>query len=250
MFTEALEYKQDETICKGFLAYDETSPAKRPAILVAHAWKGQDAFARQKAEALAHLGYIGLAIDMYGEGRTAHTDEQALELMKPLFINRKLLRKRVLAAFDAIKTHSLVDHQAIGAIGFCFGGLTVIELLKSGAPVKSVASFHGVLGSVLGDMQARVEPLSKDIKGSILLLHGNDDPLVSQEDIRSLQKELSQAGIDWEMNIYGHAAHAFTNPGAQDPVHGMVFEPKANKRSWLAMRNFFDEIFNKKKNSL
>ena len=243
MHHETIDYLCGETELKGYLAYDESSEAKRPAVIVAHAWKGQDDFARQKAEALAQLGYVGFAADVYGNGIEVETNEEAWALMLPLFLDRELLRERINAAFTTLQNHPKVDPASIGAIGFCFGGLTVIELLRSGADVSGVVSFHGVLGDTLNDQKANLAPNADQITGSLLILHGNDDPLVSHKDILSIQREFTNANVDWQMNIYGHSKHAFTNPEARDEKMGLVFNPVANMRSWLAMYNFFEEIF-------
>lgn len=243
MQQETIEYICGDTLLKGFLAYDPTLNIKRPAVIVAHAWKGQDDFARNKAIALAEIGYVGFAADVYGNGISVHTDDEAQALMLPLFLNRQLLRDRINAAFDLVKEFPIVDPSQIGAIGFCFGGLTVIELLRSGADVRGVVSFHGVLGNTVANQRATCPPNAEKMDSSILILHGNDDPLVTPEDIRSLQKELTEAGVDWQMNIYGHAVHAFTNPELQDVKTGLAFDIKANYRSWIAMSTFFDEIF-------
>lgn len=243
MILENIDYKCNGTTLKGCLVYKGEATAKRPAVIVAHAWRGQDEFARQKARDLAELGYVGFAADLYGDGVCVTSDEEALKLMLPFFLDRSLLRERITAAFDAIKNHPLVDPAAIGAIGFCFGGLTVIELLRSGVDVCGVVSFHGLLGDTLRENVATLAPLAKKIEGSLLILHGHDDPLVSPEDIRNIQEEFTRAHVDWQMNIYGHAVHAFTNPEAADIKNGFAFEGNANRRSWLAMSNFFEEIF-------
>ena len=147
------------------------------------------------------------------------------------------MQKRIIASYETLIKQPGVDKSRIGAIGFCFGGLTVIELLRSGTPVKSVVSFHGVLGNA----GAKTVPIATNIKGSILILHGYDDPLESTSDVLNTQKEFNEAGIDWQMDIYGHTSHAFTNPQSHDIVKGLIYNEKANKRSWIAMKNFFEE---------
>ena len=243
MKKEYVDYKCGDTLCKGYFAFDPSSKTKRPAILIAHAWMGQDDFAREKAAYLTELGYVGFAADIFGEGKTANNPKDAAALMMPFFLNRKLLQERVNAAFETVKAHPLVDSERIGAIGFCFGGLTAIELLRSGAPVKGVVSFHGVLGNAMGDKKANTLPIAKNISGSLLILHGHDDPLVTLDDIVNIQTEFTTAGVDWQMHIYGHAVHAFTNPMLKDPKTGLAYNAKANERSWQSMRNFFEEIF-------
>jgi dienelactone hydrolase len=238
-----VEYQCNGTTCKGFLVHNEIVREPRPGIIIAHAWKGQDDFARDKAEELARLGFVAFVADIYGEGQTADNDEEAGALMMPFFLDRQLLRDRMQAAYETLKKQELVDKKNIGAIGFCFGGLSVIELLRSGENVKGVVSFHGVLGNQMGDAIATTAPNADKLKGSLLLLHGNDDPLVSDADIKNIQQEFTDAKVDWEMNVYGHAAHAFTNPELKDPSTGTVFNETANDRSWIAMKNFFNEIF-------
>jgi len=227
---------------KGYLAKPKSPSKKLPAVLVAHAWRGQDDFARQKADELAQLGYVGMALDLYGNGTTAKDNEEALQLMLPLFLDRKLLRERINAGLEVLKKQDDVNEQAIGAIGFCFGGLSVIELLRSGADIRGAVSFHGLLGNTLDKYKAASIPNEK-IKGSLLILHGYRDPLVSQSDIQGIQDELTKANVDWQMNIYGQAFHAFTNPHADDQAGGMIYHPQTAKRAWLAMTNFFNEIF-------
>lgn len=237
MKEEIIAYKAGNVNCEGYIVYDEKIKTPHPTVLVAHAWRGQDDFARAKAKQLANLGYVGFAIDMFGHKKNAANDSEAERLIAPLYLDRTLLQNRVVDAFNFISKHPLVDKSRIGAIGFCFGGLTVIELLRSGAPVKSVVSFHGVLGS----SGAKTVPISNNIKGSLLILHGYEDPLVSKEDVVHLQNELNEAGVDWEMNIYGHTAHAFTNPIAKDPAKGFVYNERTANRAWSAMNDFFEE---------
>jgi dienelactone hydrolase len=242
MQEEIIHYKQGKDTFQGYLVYDPEIKTPRPAILVAHAWRGQDDFAKSKAIELAKQGYLAFVADVYGNGVHVKTNEEAQALMLPLFIHRKLLRDRICAAYETVAKHKLVDPHKIGAIGFCFGGLTVIELLRSGVNLRGVVSFHGLLGDTLGENKAIIAPISNDIKGAILILHGHDDPLVSSTDIKAIQKELTDAKVDWQMHIYGHAVHAFTNPEALDVSSGMAYNAKANRRSWQTMRDFFKEI--------
>jgi dienelactone hydrolase len=243
MKTEVIHYQSDDISFKGYLATPDNIQGTLPAILVAHAWRGQDDFARQKAEELAALGYIGFAVDMYGNGTVAKDNEEALQLMLPLFLDREFLRQRIHIGLDALKQQAHVNQEAIGAIGFCFGGLTIIELLRSGANIRGAVSFHGVLGSTIDKYKAKIAPNSDKIKGSLLILHGFLDPLVSHADIVDIQNEMAKAGVDWQMNIYGKALHAFTNPQANESNIGLVYNQQAAKRAWLDMTNFFNEIF-------
>lgn len=243
MKRETESYEVEGKTFKGYWAFPAGEEQKRPAILIAHAWMGQDQFAHHKAEALAELGYIGFAADVYGDGQTTSEAEEAQKLMLPLFEDRALLQKRIRGAYDTVKKHPAVDPDNIGGIGFCFGGMTIIELLRSGADVKGVVSFHGVLGTKMGSLQAKTVPIAKGIKGSLLALHGNDDPLVSQQDIQNFEKEFTDAKVDWQLNIYGHTSHAFTNPEAHDVEHGLIYNARTSDRAWWAMIHFFSERF-------
>ena len=242
MITEIIQYQYDGVSFKGYLARPNNTKAKLPAVLVAHTWRGQDDFSRQKAEAIAELGYVGFALDLYGNATTASDDKEALQLMLPLFLNRQLLQNRMKAGLEILQSLPFVYQETIGAIGFCFGGLSVIELLRSGAPIKGVASFHGILGNTLDKYKAAPAPFAP-MMGNLLILHGEKDPHVSQSDIVSIQDEMTKANVDWQMNIYGQTYHAFTNPQADDQKSGMIYNPRTTERAWLAMTNFFTEIF-------
>jgi dienelactone hydrolase len=243
MLTETISYLCDGVTLKGYLAYTGDAHAKRPAVIIAPTWKGLDEFCRQKAQDLAAMGYIAFAADLFGDGVNASNDDEAFKLITPLFTDRSKVRERIVAAYEVISQHPMVDQAAIGAIGFCFGGMTVIELLRSGVDLAGVVSFHGVLGDTLGPLKAKLAPNAEDIQGSLLILHGYKDPLVKPEDVANIQQEFSRAGVDWQMNIYGDAVHAFTNPLAKNEDGGMLYDPKAAMRSWQAMSNFFEEIF-------
>lgn len=243
MLTETIHYQHDGIDFKAYIARPDNNSGKRPAVLVAHAWRGQNDFAKQKAEALAEIGYVGIAIDLYGNGTTAKDDDEAFHLMLPLFLDRQLLRDRIAAALEMTKKFTYIDQESIGAIGFCFGGLAVIELLRSGATIKGAVSFHGLLGDKIDKYNATLAPISKKIHASLLILHGYKDPMTSQSDILAFQEEMTALDVDWQMNIYGRALHAFTNPQAHNEAGGMVYNRQAAERSWKAMTNFFKEIF-------
>jgi dienelactone hydrolase len=244
MAHKEINYQVGSDEFKGYLAYPENISGKKlPGILVAPTWLGRNEFACQKARDLAQLGYAAFAVDLYGNGKVAKDSEEASGLTQPLFIQRALLQSRIIAAFECLKALPDVDPAQIGGIGFCFGGLTIIELLRSGTDVKGIVSFHGVLGNHLGDAVAQPVPIASSIKGSALILHGYHDPLVSNEDIINLQKELSDAKVDWQFNTYGLAGHSFTNQDQKNKESGLYFEPKANARSWEAMKAFFKEVF-------
>lgn len=240
--TEIVSYALGEKTFKGFLA-TPTTDNKVPGVLVMHAWRGLDEFARKKAIALAELGYVAMAADLYGDGITAETDEEAANLMLPLFLDRELLQAFLKKAYEVLCNKPFVDKNKVAAIGFCFGGLAAIELFRSELSLRGAVSFHAILGNKIGTNKAKTTPLAKGIKGKLLVLHGHDDPLVSANEISDFQKELTNAKVDWQMVVYGNTSHAFTNPEAHDYANGLIFNAEANKRSWLSMRHFFEEIF-------
>lgn len=243
MKTEEVSYTCGDVTFKGYIAWQESGQRTIPGILIAHAWRGHDDFVRQKARNLAKLGYVAFAADVYGEGIQANTNEEAAALMMPLFLDRKLLLERIGCGLNELRKHPSVDPQKIGGIGFCFGGLTIIELYRSGAELSGAVSFHGVLGNTLGEKKAKTMPISSSIKGSLLILHGHDDPLVSSQDLTDIQDELTRAKVDWQLHIYGQTMHAFTNPEAHEQKQGLVYNLKADHRSWQSMKMFFEEIF-------
>lgn len=237
-----ITYKAYDIESTGYIAYPEKKQEKHPGIVIAHAWKGVDEFVQKKALALAELGYVAITADVYG-GVHANSDDEAFALMSPLFVDRALLQKRIVSAYEFLKELPGVDNERIGAIGFCFGGLTVLELLRSGCPVKGIVSFHGVLGTNMKDLAAKTTP-SKLLSGkSALFLHGDLDPLVSEADIQTLKKGLTDSKVDWQFHIFGNAVHAFTNPEAHDFAGGLSYDQNADKRSWKMMQDFFNELF-------
>lgn len=227
----------------GFLATPPIENNKLlPLILIAPAWRGLDDFAKEKACQLAEEGYAAFALDLYGQGTSAHDDGMAAELMFPLFADRALLRERIGAGYDCAASLPFVDKNFVGAIGFCFGGLAALELLRSGKKLWSVVCFHSLLGWKLGSMCAETLASKPSLPVKLLILHGYHDPLVTLDEITAIQKEMTDANVDWQMHIYGNAAHAFTNPLASDEKRGMQYNELAAKRAWLTMKNFFKEV--------
>lgn len=233
---QKIDYRDDAVQLEGYYAFDDKKQSKLPAVLVVHDWSGKNEFACKKADYLAALGFLGFALDMYGKGKSGSTKEEKTALMQPLVKDRALLRKRILAAFETVKKLPNVDTSRIGAIGFCFGGLCALDLARSGADVKGVVSFHGIL-------MAPDAPKTEKIKAKILALHGYDDPMVKHDAVLAFADEMTKAKADWEINVYGNAMHAFTNPDANDPDFGTVYNKKADTRSFAAMRSFFEEVF-------
>ena len=237
MKTQTLDYLDQSTQLEAFLAWDDKKPEKKPAVLVAHDWTGRREFAENKAKEMADLGYVGFALDMYGKGVFgADGDvEGNSALMNPLASDRRALRKRILSALDVVRSHEQVDPMRVGAMGYCFGGMCVLELARSGADVKGVISIHGIFSP--GDIQ------NEKITSKILCLHGQDDPMVPPQQVLDLENELSSAGADWQVHAYGGTMHAFTNPSANNPDFGTVYNPVADRRATKAIKDFFEEVF-------
>lgn len=234
--TQKIEYSASDVIMEGYLAHDANITQKKPAILVCHDWSGKNDFACQKAEQLAELGYVGFALDMFGKGKIGKTKEEKSALIQPLLADRALLAKRMLAAYDVVKNMEQVEHSQIGVIGFCFGGLCALDLARNGADVQGVVSFHGLL-------QPPENFRPQQITSKILVLHGFDDPMVTPDHVTQFGEEMTHAKADWQLYIYGNTMHAFTNPQANDPAFGTVYDKKADARSWIAMKEFFKEVF-------
>ena len=233
--TKKIEYRDDETLLEGYYAHDESTPGKKPAVLIVHDWSGRNDFACQKAESLAELGYIGFAIDMYGKGKIGKTNEEKMALMSPLMNDRTLLCKRITAALDAVKNLDNVNTAKIGVMGYCFGGLCTLDLARSGADIRGAVSFHGLL-------TPPEQASHPTISAKILVLHGHDDPMVPPDQVLAFQMEMTKAGVDWQTYIYGNTMHAFANPLANDPALGTVYNSVTDKRAWIAMKDFFEEI--------
>jgi dienelactone hydrolase len=235
--TQNIQYRHGATVLEGYLAYDDSLTGRRPGVLVVHEWWGLNDYAKGRAEQLARLGYVAFALDMYGKGVSTSDPNEAGKLAGPFRNDRALMRARAEAGLAVLKGRPEVDPTRIAAIGYCFGGTVVLEMARGGADLRGVVSFHGGL-STPNPADAR------HIKGKVLVLHGSDDPFESPAGIAAFQDEMRKGGADWQMNFYGGAMHSFTNPKAGTyGIKGVSYNAEADRRSWLAMRNFLDEIF-------
>jgi len=237
--TKTIEYHDGKTVLEGYYAEDTTDTTKsgkKPLVLIAHDWTGRNEFACDKAKKLAELGYIGFALDMFGKGILGKNKEEKSALITPFVQDRSLLQQRITSALQTASNLANVDTQRIAAIGFCFGGLCVLDLARCDAPIKGVVSFHGLLN-------APEKQTIKPFKAKVLALHGHDDPMVQPDQVLAFEKEMTTAKADWQVYVYGRTMHGFTNPEANDPGFGTVFNPLTTQRAWTAMRNFFAEIF-------
>jgi dienelactone hydrolase len=233
MKTEQIQYKVKDINMLGYVAYPEKKDS--PLVLIAHTWAGKDSFVHDRANELANIGYTALAVDMYGDGRVGTDASENESLMSPLLADRDNLKERILAALEAGRKLEGVDSSKVAAIGYCFGGLVVLDLARSGANINGVVSFHGLL------MPSSISSIG--IQSKILVLHGERDPMVPLDMVDEFQKEMTTANADWQLHSYGGTYHAFTNPEANDPEFGTQFNKDANRRSWDSMLNFFNEIF-------
>ena len=226
-----LRYEHRGSRFEAYAAWDDSSDAPRPIVLIAGTFMGRTAFEEGKARSLAELGYVAVAIDFYGLGNWPADFNRARKAMEALDADRSLLAGRLHAALATARAIGTpADPRKVAAIGFCFGGKCVLDLARSGADVAGVVSFHGVYDP---------PPFANEvIRARVLVLHGWDDPLDPPETVIALSRELTEAGADWQLHSYGHTVHAFTNP-AREGMYSAV----ADRRSWQAMRNFFDEIF-------
>lgn len=233
---ETVEYRHGDAVLEGYIAYDDSSEEKRPGILVVHEWKGPGEYSQRRARQLAELGYIAFAVDMYGKGVRPQTHEEAAKVSGIYREDRALMRERVKAALEVLKKHPLADDSRLGAIGYCFGGTTVLELARSGEDIKGVVSFHGGLSTPT--------PAGKDIKAEVLVLHGANDTYISREDVEAFRKEMENSGARWTMKEYPGAVHSFTvEEAGNDVSKGAAYDPAADKASWDEMKAFFDRLF-------
>lgn len=236
--TETVKYKAGDVEAQGFLAYDAGMQGKRPGVLVVPEWWGLNDYPKMRAQQLAKLGYVAFVADIYGEGKTTEDPKQSGAWSGALKGgDRAKLRERVAAAFEQLKGNPNVDASKTAAIGYCFGGTTVLELARAGADVQAVVAFHPDPSPPQGAPADR-------IKAKVLACIGAVDPFVPQEAIDEFKKEMETAKADWALNIYGGAVHAFTNPNAdKHNIPGVAYHKQADMRSWQAMLDLFNETF-------
>ena len=236
LHTERVEYQHDGTALEGYLAYDDATDAKRPGVIVVHEWKGLNPYAQRRARELAGLGYVAFAIDMYGKGVLAQSHEEAAKLSGAYFADRDFMRARARAGLEVLRRHPLVDPLRLAAIGYCFGGTAVLELARSGEPLRGVVSFHGGL-------TAPTPAQPQQITARILAMRGADDPYITPDQVRAFEAEMTAAGASYRLISYPGAVHSFTVPEAgSDPASGVAYHAEADRQSWEAMRAFLDDV--------
>ncbi len=234
--TRLIEYTHEEVVLEAFLAWDDSAAGPRPGVLVSHAFRGREEFECNKARLLAEMGYVGFALDLYGKGVKAESNERAFEMMSQFTENRPLLHSRLKSVLAAVQNVPEVDSDQLAAIGFCFGGLCVLDMARTGLPVKGVASFHGILSAPRATG-------SRDISAKIMLEHGWDDPMATPENVLSFAEEMKRANADWQLHAHGNTVHSFTNPEANDLSGGTAYDANADRRSWQSLGLFLKELF-------
>lgn len=234
--TRLIDYADGDTVLEALLAWDNSIHQPRPGVMVSHAWAGRSQFEDNKAVALAELGYVGFALNLYGKGVQGSSTEENAALMQPFLDDRAMLQQRLLLSLNTMRQQAEVDEDKVAAIGFCFGGLCVLDLARTGEEMAGVASFHGLFA-------APGNTAGNTIRAKVLAMHGWDDPMAPPEQVLELARELSSQGADWQLHAFGNTMHAFTNPEANDPGFGTVYSPSADRRSWRELQEFLAELF-------
>ena len=230
---EPVDYKDGTTTLKGQIAYDDAVKGPRPGVIVVHEWWGLNDYAKKRAQMLAQAGYVALAVDMYGDGKSTEHPDEAGAWVSAVRANAKTGMDRFMAGYNLMKADKRVDPAHISAIGYCFGGGVALSAALAGAPLDAVVSFHGALPT---------DPATGKVTARILVCHGAADPFSTPEQVAGFMKAVTDAGADWEFNFYANAKHSFTNPDAgTHQMPQLEYNEKADKRSWQAMLNFLAE---------
>lgn len=240
IITKVVNYSDGEISMKGYLAFDNSIKTKLPGVIVVHEWWGHDEFAKERARALAKLGYHAIALDMYGNGKNASHPKDAGAFSGEVKKNMAVAEKRFMAAYKLLQQQDNIDNNKMAAIGYCFGGGIVLEMARRGVKLDAVVSFHGSLGT---------KSVAKKgaIKAKILVLNGKDDPFVKASAISAFKKEMKAAKVDFKFINYAGAKHSFTNPGADKNGAKfklpLAYNKNADKKSWDEMKRLFAKVF-------
>lgn len=237
MKVENLQYKDGDLSLHGLVAYDESIAGKRPGVVIMPDAFGIAPFVRERAERLAKLGYVGFGADPYGNGFMAKDLQEGIKYAMALLGDPAVVRRRVRAALDKLASLPQVDASLLAVMGYCMGGTCSLEIARDGAAVRGVVSFHGGLAT-------KQPAAAGQVKAKVLVLNGADDPFVPAEQIAAFNDEMTKAGVDWQFVNYGGTVHSFTNPDAASiGAPGIAYNKSTDERSWLAMKNFFAEVF-------
>jgi dienelactone hydrolase len=240
ILTNRIEYDVAGASHQGYLAYDDEIVGPRPGVMIVHEWWGLNDYIVRRAHMIAELGYVALAIDMFGGGRVAETPDEAGKLMNGVLNDMESGTAALEAGYRLLQSQPGVDPDRTAAIGYCFGGAMVLHMARIGMPLAAVASFHGALGSF-----HTAEPGS--IKPSILVCHGAADSMVSMDDLDAFKREMDQAGADYEVLLLDGARHGFSNPQADVNAEkygiDLGYQQNADSKSWAAMQALFERVF-------
>lgn len=236
---ENVSYTAGNTQMNGFIVYQENNDNKRPGVLLVHEWWGLNDYVRSRARQLAAMGYIAMAVDMFGEGKTASNPDDAGKLAGPFYQDPSLTKTRLDAALEKLRTYQQLDTSKVAAIGYCFGGFVVLNASRLGADLNGVVSFHGNVAGV---------PVRKDLLvAKTLVCHGEADPFVPNTEIAAFKKSMDSVGAIYTLKTYAGATHAFTNPDATETGKKfnipIAYNAAADTASWNDMKAFFGEIF-------
>jgi dienelactone hydrolase len=239
---QQVDYAAGTTTLKGYIAYDDDFKGPRPAVIVVHEWWGHNEYARHRARQLARMGYVGMAVDMYGDGKQAAHPDDAMKFSGEISDNIDLGRQRFTAAMAVLNQHKLVEPNKIAAIGYCFGGSVVLQMAREGVDLRAVASFHGGLGT-------KHPATAGNIKAEIFVAHGGLDPFVGKEQLSAFIDEMNKAGANYKIEVFSGAVHAFTNPAADELGKRfnlpLAYNQRADEDSWQDLQLFLRGIFGK-----
>lgn len=231
MRTELFTYDVDGTIFEASAAFPERKDA--PIVIVCHAWNGRDGFIQETIEMIAQLGWIGFALDVYGKGVLGRSKEENIRLKTPLLQDRQLLKRRLMAGLEIARG---LSSSNISALGFGFGGLCALDIARSVPDIRGVVSIYG-------HFEEGRDLLNRNIRGSVLLLHGANDPVVTPNELLAFGNDLTRHNIDWQAHVFGITMHAFMNPIAKDPTNGVLYNQSSAKRAWDLARRFLSDCF-------
>lgn len=238
----SIDYEHDGYALRGEFAWDDTWTAPRPGVVVVHdAMKSSQGFEEERAVTLAGMGFAGFALDVYGAGVQGADEADAARLMQPFRDDRGFLQERLQAGLRAAIELPEIDPERMAAIGYCFGGMSVLDLARWNAPVAGVASFHGLLDAPPPNVLA--ETRHEPITAKVLVLHGWEDPFVPPDDLQGFASEMTEREADWQLLTFGNTAHAFTNVRYDDRERGVQYDARADRRAWRALTNFLEELF-------
>ena len=240
ILTSKIDYQVGDQSHQAYLAYDESINAPVPGVIIVHEWWGVNNYIIARTHQLAELGYVALAIDMYGDGRIAANTDEAGSLMTAVLDNMDKGTAALRAGYQLLLDQTLADQEKTAAIGYCFGGAMVLHMARIGLPLSAVASFHGALGSFHAAEPGSIQP-------RILVCHGEADSMVTMDDLNSFKAEMDAAVADYEVNLYADAKHGFSSREADENASkygiDVGYNAEADQASWQAMQSLFNKVF-------